>query len=94
MLKSLSNNVHEVITGFAVISEKGVKKGFEVTKVSFNNLSDKTILDYVASGSPLDKAGAYGIQDGWNLVKDIQGDYDNVVGLPTGKIIQLLKEFL
>lgn len=94
MLKSLSNNVHEVITGYAIISEKGVKKGFEVTKVLFNNLSDKTILDYVASGSPLDKAGAYGIQDGWNLVKDIQGDYDNVVGLPTGKIIQLLKEFL
>lgn len=94
MLRELSGQVHEVITGWAVINKKTIKRGYEITKVSFNKLNEETILNYVKSGFPLDKAGAYGIQDGYGLVKEIQGDYDNVVGLPTQTITKVLKELI
>lgn len=94
MLKELSNSTHEVITGYSIISREKTIKGYEITKVTFKHLSDKQIIDYVNTGSPLDKAGAYGIQDGDFLVKDIAGDYDNVVGLPVLKIKKLLAEFV
>jgi septum formation protein len=77
----------------------GVKKTvnrYAKTKVVFNKLSDEWILDYVASGSPMDKAGAYGIQDG-GLVKKIRGSFSNVVGLPVelcGKIYEKIKREL
>ena len=87
-LKLLSNKTHEVITGFAIISKDFKYVSHEITKVTFNNLTDKLILDYIKTGSPLDKAGSYGIQDGYNLVKEIVGDYENVVGLPTNKILR------
>ena len=93
MLESLSNNEHEVITGYAVISKDKKIIDCEVTKVIFNELSSEFISSYVLSGSPMDKAGAYGIQDG-GLAKEIFGDYDNVVGLPTEKIIKALTEFI
>lgn len=94
MLTKLSNNVHEVITGFAVITENKKIIGHAVSKVTFNDLSEKDIKYYVDAFKPFDKAGAYGIQDGYSLVKKIEGSYTNVVGLPTEKINEILKEIL
>ena len=94
MLKALSNKTHEVITGYAVISSDKKVISSEVTSVTFNALSDEVIKSYVSTKSPLDKAGAYGIQDGDFLVKEIHGDYDNVVGLPVKLIKNILTEFV
>ena len=93
-LKKLSNKTHSVITGFTIICEDKIICDYEETKVVFNNLSDILIDDYVKTGLPLDKAGSYGIQDGYNLVKEIVGDYDNVVGLPTNKILKYISELI
>ncbi|MBQ9113481.1 MAG: septum formation protein Maf [Clostridia bacterium] len=85
MLKMLSGEKHEVWTGVCVASVKNgkyrAKVKAEKTSVYFNALSDEWIWDYIRGGSPMDKAGAYGIQDG-GLVKKIHGSYSNVVGLP------------
>lgn len=89
-LKMLSNNTHEVITGYAIITNNGQYIGHDITEVTFNELSDNLINSYVESGSPLDKAGSYGIQDGYNLVKEIKGSYYNVMGLPIEKILKVL----
>ena len=91
-LKLLSGNTHEVITGYNVISRNLNFLSHEVTKVTFNLLSYEDILSYVESGLPLGKAGSYGIQDGYNLVKSIEGSYSNVVGLPIEKISKILRE--
>jgi len=65
--------------------------GWQTTKVRFNRLSKREIREYVATGEPLDKAGAYGIQGaGQHLVAEIDGPLDNVVGLPAGKLGHLL----
>jgi len=69
--------------------------GFEMTEVKFNQLSEKEIKEYVATGDSLDKAGAYGIQEkGAFLVEKIEGNFDNVMGLPLQKVQELLKEIL
>lgn len=85
MLKMLSGEKHEVWTGVCVASVQNgkyrAKVKAEKTSVYFNDLSDEWIWKYIRSGSPMDKAGAYGIQDG-GLVKKISGSYSNVVGLP------------
>ncbi|MBR2341286.1 MAG: septum formation protein Maf [Clostridia bacterium] len=85
MLKMLSGRSHNVYTGVCfVYTSKGGKKYVNrsaKTRVTFNKLSDEWITEYVKSGSPMDKAGAYGIQDG-GLVKRIRGSFTNVVGLP------------
>ena len=94
MLSLLNGKTHKVITGYSIISKDKIVKDYEVTSVTFNNLTTKQIISYVEEKNPLDKAGAYGIQDGDLLVKEIVGDYENVVGLPTKKIIERLKEFL
>ena len=90
MLKKLSGKTHLVLTGYAVITAKGVKKGIVKSKVKFNDLSEKLITDYVATGSPLDKAGAYGIQDGFPLVKRYKGSLNNVIGLPIERLKPIL----
>ena len=91
MLKLLSANVHQVYTGYTIIRGKKFLCGHEVTSVEFYALSQKEIDDYVATGDPLDKAGAYGIQGrGALFVKRINGDFYNVVGLPIAKISRLL----
>ena len=86
MLSNLSGRVHVVATGVALISGSAVKTFTEETKVEFNPLDQyqqALISDYCDTGSPFDKAGGYGIQDmGALLVKKIDGDYPNVVGLP------------
>ena len=85
MLKSLSNRMHNVYTGVC-IADKSHKDCFTVeSQVVFYELNDKQIKDYIATGSPFDKAGGYGIQDS-GFVKEIIGSYDNVMGLPTEEI--------
>ena len=96
MLTRLSGNQHQVLTSIALAKYEQEAISIEVevveTQVEFDALSDQQILDYVATGEPMDKAGAYGIQGkGALLIKGIQGSYSNVVGLPlteTGKMLQ------
>lgn len=92
-LKMLSGKTHKVITGVCVrtASKKSVKD--EVTEVRFNNLTDEFIDTYVAGGSPMDKAGSYGIQDG-GVVKAYYGSYTNVVGFPVGLVKKMIEEVL
>ena len=95
MLKLLSGKTHYVITGFALINLSLDKKiiDCQVSQVTFKELSEQCIKDYLQTKESLDKAGAYGIQGyGALLVKNIQGDYFNIVGLPISKISDCLKE--
>ncbi len=98
MLRALAGKTHQVFTGTVLLSA-GKKDAFTaMTEVSFYPLDDYTerfILDYAESGSPLDKAGGYGIQDrGALLVKEIRGDYYNVVGLPVAETSRHLEDFI
>ena len=93
MLRSLSGRIHKVFTGVAIVCGEKVTSFFEETEVEFFPLTDQEILDYVATGEPMDKAGAYGIQGrGAVLVKRINGDYFNVMGLPISKVYRELKD--
>ena len=93
MLRSLSGRIHKVYTGVAIVCGEKVTSFFEETEVEFYTLTDQEILDYVATGEPMDKAGAYGIQGrGAVLVKRINGDYFNVMGLPISKVYRELKD--
>ncbi|MBZ4642464.1 MAG: nucleoside triphosphate pyrophosphatase [Deferribacteres bacterium] len=91
ILRLLSGKMHEVITGVAVVNKKNgiCERFFQKTDVYFKKLNDEIINWYIDSEEPLDKAGAYGIQGkGSLLVEKIHGDYDNVVGLPAGKLLE------
>lgn len=92
MLKSLSGKTHKVITAIAVaFPGKKIITDTTTTKVKMKKVSTKTIMEYVKSGKPMDKAGAYGIQEIEEIFIDhILGDYDNVVGLPVYKLQKLL----
>lgn len=92
-LKRLSGKTHYVITAVCVRTKYKKLLEFEKTEVRFNNLSDEFIRIYVDSGSPLDKAGSYGIQDG-GIVKEYFGSYTNVVGLPVTLVKKMLEEVL
>lgn len=95
MLSHLSGDMHEVMTGFTILRPggEGVTE-LVVTAVSFRRLSAAEIHDYVVSGSPMDKAGAYGIQEGAaGFVSRIEGSYTNVVGLPLAEVLQSLAKF-
>ena len=93
MLKKLSGKTHKVITGCCVISPLGCKTFSKATKVEFYKLYDEEILEYIKTGEPMDKAGAYGIQGkGAMLVKKIEGDYLNVVGLPVAKLNRVIRK--
>lgn len=95
MLKNLSGRVHKVITGVCICFGEKKESFSEVTEVEFFELSDDDIRKYIATGSPMDKAGAYGIQDGALLpARSIKGDYFNVVGLPAGRLKRELASFL
>ncbi|MBR5112959.1 MAG: septum formation inhibitor Maf [Clostridia bacterium] len=95
MLKKLSGQEHEVITGVC-LAYKGKYETFHCSsKVKFYELTDDEIRHYVASGEPMDKAGAYGIQGkGMMLVESINGDYCNIVGLPVALTVRRIKELL
>ena len=90
-LQTLSGRTHQVITGVCVITEGQEHTFAETTNVRFRSLTPEEIDAYVATGEPLDKAGAYGIQGaGRALVDRIEGDYDNVVGLPITRLKRAL----
>lgn len=96
MISALSGSWHEVITGVVVYDiETGREEIFhETTKVFFRDLSPDEIMRYVESGDPLDKAGAYGMQNGACIfVEKIEGDYFNVIGLPICHLAVVLKSF-
>ena len=95
MLMQLSGNYHSVISGLAVIDMQKNSElvGYDKTEVKFKDLSEKEINDYVESGEPLDKAGAYGIQEcGGAFVESVKGSFSNVVGLPKELLIRFLAE--
>ena len=95
MLSSLSGRTHAVHTGVAVSYRGRLLTATATTAVTFRSLSEREILDYIATGEPMDKAGAYGIQgEGGALVEAIDGDFDNVVGLPCRLLADLLTEIL
>lgn len=93
MLRSLSGRVHQVVTGVTLATSSSSVTFSEVTDVEFDTLSDSEIDYYVANFKPLDKAGAYGIQEwiGYVGVKGIRGDYYNVMGLPVNSLCRHLK---
>lgn len=89
MLNMLSNNTHSVITYYTIYNkDKNICITRKIkSKVTFNKLSDSLIDEYIKTGSPLDKAGAYGIQDKeFNLVKSFTGDINNIIGLPIDEL--------
>jgi septum formation protein len=92
ILKSLSNATHEVITSVCFKTIQKTETIFEVTKVTFNELTDEQIHYYLENYKPFDKAGAYGIQEwiGFIGVSKIEGSYANVMGLPVDKVFQYL----
>jgi septum formation protein len=98
MLRMLSGREHTVITAFAIIDCRTGKcvTGTERTRVKFRNLNAKEIRSYVASGSPMDKAGAYGIQDDYGavFVEKVNGCFYNVVGFPLMKFHLAYGKFL
>jgi len=94
MLSALSGKVHQVYTGFTVRRGDTAVTQSERTDVHFRTLTEAEIDAYVATGEPMDKAGAYGIQGmGALLVEAIQGDYFNVMGLPVCRLGLVLKKF-
>lgn len=101
MLTRLSGDTHKVFTGVALIKtgpEGNIQAShsfFECTQVSFGQLSRHDIKQYIQTGSPMDKAGSYGIQDDWGalFVERIEGDYYNVVGFPLYRFYKQLKKF-
>ncbi|MDE7454662.1 MAG: Maf family protein [Clostridia bacterium] len=93
MLKALSGRTHKVHTGVCIMSQYAVHLFADTSLVTFDDLTDEQISKYVASGSPMDKAGAYGIQDS-GFVSDIEGSYNNVMGFPSDKIDEILKNLL
>ena len=94
MLEALSGKTHNVITGVAIVKGETIKSFYSKSKVTIKKLNEIEIREYVSTGEPLDKAGAYAIQDmGGSLVKKYEGDYFNIVGLPLKEVLKTL-EFL
>jgi septum formation protein len=93
MLELLSGRTHAVLTGLAAVSADKTVRDVEITQVTFNQLTDRDIAQYIASGEPLDKAGAYAIQgEAARWIPRIEGCYFNVVGLPIARTVALLDE--
>ena len=93
MLSMLADRTHQVYTGVAIIHGTFMKTFCKRTDVTFYPVDRQDLLRYIASGDPMDKAGAYGIQGDFAIhVKEIHGDYNNVVGLPVARLYQELKK--
>lgn len=97
MLETLSGNTHSVFTGVAMIIREGGRQQcqtfYEETKVTMYPMNKRQILSYISTGEPMDKAGAYAIQGKCAVyIESIQGDYNNVVGLPVARIFQVLQQ--
>ncbi len=92
MLRMLSGREHQVITGVCVVASGQSSVASETTKVTMSEIPEKEIADYVATGEPMDKAGAYAIQGiASRWIPRIEGDYSNVVGLPVALVYAMLK---
>jgi septum formation protein len=95
MLSALSGDKHDVVTAVTMRYNDRMKTFISKAEVHFYEMTDSEIKAYIATGDPMDKAGAYGIQNGARaFVKAIKGDYDAIVGLPVGKLNHELKGFL
>ncbi len=93
MLEMLSGKTHKVYTGVAVVCDEKTIIRSAVTKVTFNSLGTSEIDEYIKTGEPMDKAGAYGIQGyGGKFIKKIDGCYFNVMGFPQSIVYEMLKE--
>lgn len=93
-LKKLSGKTHTVITAYALVGNNVKIIGADKSKVKFNKLSCALIKEYVESGCPLDKAGSYGIQDPFPIVKSFKGSLYNVIGLPIEKIKPIIESLI
>lgn len=91
MLQALSGKTHSVFSGVCLVTPEGKRLGVEEARVTFRPLSDEEIRAYIATGSPMDKAGAYGIQDS-GFVSALSGSYSCVVGLPLERVREYCKE--
>lgn len=96
MLSQLSGKTHEVITGVTIMSNEKSTSFYDKTLVTFYELSDEEIEYYVSKDKPYDKAGSYGIQEwiGYIGIKEMKGDYYNVMGLPLHQLYRQLKSFI
>ena len=94
MLKMLSGNTHEVITACTLYSQDNFSTFYDITEVTFYDLSDEEIISYINQCNPLDKAGSYGIQEwmGYVGIKKMNGEFFNVMGLPLHKLYRELKK--
>ena len=96
ILRELSGKEHHVFTGYALKQGDKLVQGIAKSSVFFNELSDELINAYIETGSPMDKAGAYGLQDNekFSLVKKTSGSNNNIIGFPTEQILLDLKNFI
>ncbi len=93
MLSKLSGKTHQVLTGVSIIASGKIFKFVEVSDVTFYNLTAEEILDYINNEDVFDKAGSYAIQGMCaKYIKEIKGDYYNIVGLPIGRLYHILKQ--
>jgi septum formation protein len=93
MLGMLSGREHTVVTAVAVSRGRKLRSAVEEVRVKFRRLRDDEIAAYIATGEPMDKAGAYGIQGfGATIVERIEGDYFAVMGLPLGRLVGLMRD--
>lgn len=95
-LKILSNRTHIVYSGVYLSSSEKTETFIDTTEVTFHSLTDEEIMYYIKHYKPFDKAGAYGAQDwaGLVFIKEIKGDFYNVMGLPVSKLWRYLKKYL
>lgn len=92
MLRKLQGRTHQVVTAIALVADETIHQATDVTNVTFRRLGDAVLEAYVATGEPMDKAGAYGIQGyGAALVERIDGDFFSVMGLPLRLVLDLLE---
>lgn len=92
MLKTLSGKTHEVITAVAILFKGEKKINHCISKVTFKQLSDSEIIEYINTNEPMDKAGSYAIQGiGAKLISNYEGELDNIIGLPMKLVIDMLK---
>ena len=92
MLQKLSGRTHQVYTGVAICNSKETVSFTDCAYVTFDKISDTEIYDYISSGEPMDKAGAYAVQGiGCKFIKEIKGDYYTVMGLPSNKVYRALE---
>ena len=96
ILNALSNKTHQVITAYCIFNKEQMINKYVISEVTFNKLDNELINRYIESGSPLDKAGAYGIQDSneFPIVSKVIGSVDNVIGFPVKEIKEDLEKII